>query len=458
MILPADATASAPADPLPPRLFADTSARGFAVGIYLEHLEEASFLHDQRLALLDDPELPWPDVEDYEDRLEAHLDALVLGGELALAVCRQQSEEGDAGELHAALRVYCRQRRLDLLGEALHALDPTDEDRVRAATRAVAEELPPEWQHELQRLLRGDAAAQRVAARVLGFRRAPVGAEILAQVADWAPEATADLVWALGRLRDRAAYRPLSKLYLESEDRALRSAAALALLRIGEGRVVRACLMRPTPTDLLTVGLGGSRADVPTLLEIAARGDAGPDGILALGLLGDASAVSLLLDALSDAELAASAATALDLITGAGLYAEVLVPEEEDEEPEGAEPAGAEPTGSTLLQLVADPAVWREWWQESAGRFSRGVRYRGGEPYAPGALVATLLSPGSRRSARQLVSEELVIRYGIDLGFEAELTVAEQRRVLGEYAQWEATGGRALSPGWWYLAGQPCAS
>lgn len=453
MILPADATASAPADPLPPRLVADTSARGFAVGIYLEHLEEASFLHDQRLALLDDPELPWPDVEDYEDRLEAHLDALVLGGELALAVCRQQAEEGDAGELHAAVRVYCRQRRLDLLGEALQALAPADEERVRAATGAIAAELPTEWQPELQRLLRGGAAAQRVAARALGFRRAPVGAEILAHVDAWAPEAAGDLVWALGRLRDRTAYRPLSKLYLESDDPAIRSAAALALLRIGEGRVVRACLMRPAPTDLLTVGLGGSRADVPALLEIAVRGDAGPEGILALGLLGDASAVPLLLDALADAALAAPAATALDLITGAGLYAEVFVPEEEDEEPEEGPPAG-----TTLLQLVADPAVWRQWWQESAGRFSRGVRYRGGEPYAPGALVAALLSPGIRRSVRQLASEELVVRYGVDVGFESELTVAEQRRVLGQYAQWEATGGRALSPGWWYLAGQPCAS
>jgi hypothetical protein len=44
--------------------------------LYLKHIEEASFLYEQRLTLLDNPDLFWRDLEEFEDRFEAHIDAL----------------------------------------------------------------------------------------------------------------------------------------------------------------------------------------------------------------------------------------------------------------------------------------------------------------------------------------------------------------------------------------------
>src|SRR5688572_29586831 len=90
---------------------AGPSSGGFYARLYLEHLSEASFLYEQRLALLDDPELTWPELDDFEQRLEAHIDALVLGEDLALDLCRQRAVEGDVGECHTALRVVSRRRR-----------------------------------------------------------------------------------------------------------------------------------------------------------------------------------------------------------------------------------------------------------------------------------------------------------------------------------------------------------
>ena len=98
----------------------------FAIGLYEEHLEEASFLYEQRLSLLDDPELTWLDLDDFEQRFEAHIDGLVLGEDLALEVCKQQASAGDFGELHAALRVFCRQKRLDLVLETIEQIDPEE--------------------------------------------------------------------------------------------------------------------------------------------------------------------------------------------------------------------------------------------------------------------------------------------------------------------------------------------
>jgi hypothetical protein len=123
----------------------------FETELYQEHLEEASFLYEQRLTLFDDPEITWLDIADFEKRFEAHIDALVVGVDLALNVCKAQAMEGDFGELHAAVRVFCRQNRLDFVQECLEALDPEDTERVQAISDAHNHELPAEWEDEFIR-------------------------------------------------------------------------------------------------------------------------------------------------------------------------------------------------------------------------------------------------------------------------------------------------------------------
>src|SRR5439155_13195083 len=88
-----------------------TSIKHFYVEIYQEYLEEASFLYEQRLTLFDDPEVTWKEIGDFEDRFEPHIDGLVVGEESALGVCQTRVNEGDFGELHAAVRAFCRQHR-----------------------------------------------------------------------------------------------------------------------------------------------------------------------------------------------------------------------------------------------------------------------------------------------------------------------------------------------------------
>ncbi len=83
----------------------------FATDLFLDHLSEASFLYEQRLGLFDDPELTWKALEDFEQRFEPYIDGLVVGKDSALEVCKQQALAGDFGELHAAMRVFCRQKR-----------------------------------------------------------------------------------------------------------------------------------------------------------------------------------------------------------------------------------------------------------------------------------------------------------------------------------------------------------
>jgi hypothetical protein len=174
------------APPVTPRaLRRDDSDRGFAIGLYLEHFEEASFLYDQRCVILNDAAIDWQSLADVEERLEAHLDALTLGGELALAVAQQQALAGDGGEYHAAISVACRNRSRDGLRSMLDVLDPADEDRIRAAGDAMCRDLPTEWNDIVSRVaaVRNSGAA-RAAARVVASRQLrPVQGLVQAQLA-----------------------------------------------------------------------------------------------------------------------------------------------------------------------------------------------------------------------------------------------------------------------------------
>ena len=66
----------------------------------------------------------------------------MLGGELALEVCRKHAGDGDVGEMHSALRVFCRRDRKDDAFAVLSALDPSAKDSVRAASQALTLRCP----------------------------------------------------------------------------------------------------------------------------------------------------------------------------------------------------------------------------------------------------------------------------------------------------------------------------
>jgi uncharacterized protein (TIGR02270 family) len=442
----------------------------FAWNIYLEHLEEASFLYEQRLTLFDDPEITWLDIEDFEDRFEPHIDGLVVGEELALEVCREQAIEGDFGELHAAVRVFCRQKRLELLQEVVDKLDPEDEESIQAICDALRYELPVEWEGEFVQKLMGDSPVlMQVVTKLIGYRRINNADTLLQTLQNCNLETSISVVWALGRLREQKARVPLFNGYLQSGDESVRSAAALTLLRIGEPQAVTYCLCQ-APTQnwpLLSIGLGGSQSAVPVLLEKAAK-EASFDCLISLGLLGDVKAIESLLARLTSAEFAEPAAMALNLITGAELYEEVFIPDEIDEDElfeeelekyrQGEAPArpDGEPFGITITRISEKPEDWHNWWKENKSRFDSKIRYRNGKAYSPACLLENLESEKSPHRVRQLAYEEFVIRYGIDFPFETDMFVTDQKQALAKYTEWIEANASQFKPGKWYFAGQLC--
>ncbi len=441
----------------------------FRKELYLEHLEEASFLYEQRLSLLEDPELTWRDLHDFEERFEAHIDALVLGEELALAVCRQQAAEGDFGELHAAVRVFCRQDRLDLLDEVFEGLDGEDEERVAAVADALCHELPEKWQASIEKKLKeGNPTFVRIVARVIGYRRIGLSSALADALPQVEKAVIPDVLWSLGRLRDSSARPLLYKTYLQHEAEDIQAAAALALLRIGEPAAIRysSDVARRRPWALLPVGLSGGRAHLGLLMDVAASEAVSSECMLALGLLGEISAVEPLLYHLSDESMAADAAVAMYLITGAELFEEVFVPEAIDEDElfedelerlQSQENEVAElvqQRGTTITRLSQDPETWREWWRTNKARFKSGMRYRIGRPYGPDVLLQNLTSEQSPRLVRRLAAEELVTRYGCDVAFESDMFVARQMQAFAGIESWLERHSGKFEAGRFFVAGE----
>jgi hypothetical protein len=213
------------------------------------------------------------------------------------------------------------------------------------------------------------------------------------------------------------------------------------------------------------LGLAGGRGTLGLLTELANKNGA-TDCLTALGLVGDPASVPLLISRLEQEDAAASAATALQCLTGAALYETVFVPDEVDEDElfesereqlkQGKKPTRGDgrPWGSNVTRLSQKPDDWQKWWAENGSSFDPGIRYRNGKPYSPASLLGALESEHTSHRMRQWAYEELVIRYGMDVPFEADMPVAKQMRALQNIGEWVQSNSSRFQEGAWYFAGR----
>lgn len=448
------------------------SIRQFDTALYEQHLEEASFLYEQRLAHRHDPELTWLDLDDHEERFEAHVDALVVGGDPAIDVCKAHCASGDCGELHAAMRVFCRQDRSDLAYAVLQNLDGGDAEAAQAVVDALKAECPPSWREDLPRIMLGRCThLVPILAEVLAYLRVPAEETVLRALSSCPAEQLARIAWALGRMGAEQGRDALNK-WLRSEDTALAAAASRALIRLGDYHAIRHGLLvaQMKPWPVLSLGIGGNHAAVNVLTDLVKSDKVSDEALLALGLLGDLASVGAIFDCLSNPERAAAAAVALQIVTGAQLRAEVFVPDEIDpdelfdDERERYEQTGevptrpdGEPFGESVTQISVDPETWRAWLTAHRAQFDPKLRYRHGKPLGPAALFEALAAEHTPNLVRALICDELVVRYGANVSLEADMPVREQRAHLTELARWVSANAHRFEAGVWYFAGQPMA-
>src|ERR1043166_1990408 len=246
-----------------------TSPKAFLIELYREYLDTASFLRDQTRSLREDPEVSWLDLKSFEERREACLDGLVVGGDLAVQVAQIRAQEGDPGELYSAVCLFCRLQMRSVVMDIARGLVPDNPERIDAMADALKQECPEAWFEDLihvPAIQPQDDARLIVAAKVAGFRRWKQAAPMLGKLLHGASAvALPALLSALGRVGTLDMRSLLSeKLY--HEDDQVRSTAAHSLLRLGESEVIDFCL-KAVPTHAwaaVLTGLAGTRAATQT--------------------------------------------------------------------------------------------------------------------------------------------------------------------------------------------------
>lgn len=445
------------------------SLRGFYIELYEEHLEEAGVLYEQRLAYLHDPELTWLDLDSHDQRIDAHIDALVVGAELALEVCQARCTAGEPGQLYAAMRAFCRHDRPDIAFPVLQRIDHEDEQAVQAVIDAMQADVPETWFEDLSRImLTRSKELVPILASVLAYRRVPVEEVVVRALAQCPDSNVPRVLRALGRIGGERSKQALGN-YLRSDSEAAAASACRALIRLGDYQALRHGLLvaQLKRWPVLALGIGGNRSAVNVLSDLAKSDRVDGDVLIALGLLGDLRSVNTILGCLSKSKCATAAAIALQTITGAALYGQVFVPDEIDpdefsvEERERYERTGEVPTradgkpyGVNVTEISIDPEKWRAWLTANKSKFDPQLRYRHGKPCTPLAVIECLQCELTPNRVRELMFEELVVRYRADVALEIDMPVRDQQRQLTSIAQWAQRNREKFEPGGWYFAGR----
>jgi hypothetical protein len=410
--------------------------------------------------------VPWTRIGDLEARLEAHLDALVVGESLALEVCRSRLKDGDAGELFAALCVACRRREAETLNDVWCTLDPADSAKVRAVTDALKLEMPVSWQGFCERAIhRGTPGVAPILSEVCGYRRIPLGHAIARSLPAIPDHPYANAVWALSRLPGSAVTVDALKGSLGSRSAAVRSAAVLGLLWKSSSLAVQACQRWALDEEwpCVSLALAGNRSALAALRERLATGRGTASSLRAAGLLGDLSTVRMLCEYLGDHELAECAAWALYWIVGAPLqenaFIEEVIQESElfDAERRALRERGEKPRrgdgtpfGRHVRRLSHDRHDWEQWLNRNQARFDPGPRYRHGALHSPTAVIRGLRETRAPHAMRQLAYEELSIRFACPVTFEADWPVEHQVAALQRMIAWAGSHAPPSAAGAWY--------
>ncbi|WP_441286935.1 hypothetical protein ACSRUE_32220 [Sorangium sp. KYC3313] len=443
-----------------------------------ECFEEVAMVGMQRAPLLGDP---FRGALILERRMLAAIDVIAAIGAPALEHVPRLVADApvkDASVAFAGAMVLGCFAGRDALAAAELALLRSGKDRAFIDALGAALKLVP---HEhlplaLRSLLReGEPLVRAMAIDVLAYRGFATEDELVAAASDDEAPVAACALHHLGctpcpRLPELI-QRALAST--AAPDPALREAAWTAMALSDHPHAppaLRGALDEADGADgaALLLALAGDEADARLLASRVA--EAPRRGLIfAVGWAGAAAAAPLLIDLLErdvDGDVKLAAAYALERITGAGMWEEVAVEDEEIFVADPPEPDVGEPRELKLAQLVSDPndlpeapapemteqptvdaARWRAFWRERCQGWDMSARYRRGRPYTPEVVLDELdtgrVTPGERR----LLQRELILRTGHFVRFDPHDFVVAQEEAI---QAWRPIAARASgAPGRW---------
>jgi uncharacterized protein (TIGR02270 family) len=415
-----------------------------------EHLDEASFLWEQWNRALVAPDSDLEETATLEERLLAHLDGLVLGGEpVARELLLPALDSEDPPRISAALwALLAEPGRMELSDVVERVRAAAPEGPLAAFQRALELSERPEVVEALLTLVKGkDDALLAWAVEALASRgQLPEGVAVELLCHSDA-RAVVAVLRGMPLLPRDVASRELSRLLADARPE-VREVALPVGMMCGVRAAWEACrkaLDARTRVDrmsLVWLALGGDERDMARLLASTGVEAMREDSLWALGFSGRVEAAEACLEFMGPRPVAALAGEAFSAITGLKLE-DVYVRPEEEEDPlpplEEDLARDLEPRPEDALPVPEREAVAR-WWTEARKNFARGTRYLRGQPFSLEGLLEELERGPMRR--RQVLALELSLR---SQGACQLQTRAFTQRQLAGLAQARAMRGRLSS-------------
>jgi len=257
-----------------------------------------------------------------------------------------------------------------------------------------------------------------------------------------------EVIRTIGRLGNKSAIEYIWSFFDGADENpTTRLEAALALMRLGNSTVLTHCMKNWRMNLWMSIPIVLMQPNNQNVLQMYRPTDIKhSDYLTALGLSGQPSDISLLIDYLRDDKDASYAAESLYIITGVELYETVFVSEELevdelfDDEREGMiqEQGSKSPLlgnkANAVRRLSRNPDDWGRWWSQNKMHYTVEQRYRFGIPITKTNLIKNLQINSFSSVARRMTLEELKLRFGLELPLEIDMTVSEQIAVLGNYS------------------------
>lgn len=395
-----------------------------------ELVDEAAFRHDQRQYELGKAESePAGTSQQALARVEAVLDQIV-GGLLDCGPRAWQRVEAALvppapGALYTAVRVLCEAghmaRALPIVlehGGAASALgQATRLGLLHAAPNGAA--LKP----AIEACLDGSPALATLGLSLSVRAGQPLSEARLEALSERIPDAdeAAAAAWmdALAQSEDAGALAGIRRWRLSRHDR-LRRCWAQAELCLG-GANGKADVMgraEQDPAVILPAALAVGGAQLPVLRELASA-LSGVDACLALGVLGDARAVPVLLERLLDPLLADAAACALEILLGAAPPSTRREPDLDPQAPP-----------REVACLSREPAAWQALADHVLEGQPATRRWRAGRPASVAATASLLGRLHLPLRVRRYLLRELRVRWNVRPGLDLLALLRQQSSAL----------------------------
>lgn len=385
--------------------------------VYEEHLDEAGWLWGEWLRALDSPIYTLADVAGgLEERLHAHLDGLVLGGQPVAEKLLLPALGGDEpGPVSAAAWALLQAEHGDHQDAVVQAMKAAAPPMQAAIGRALC--LAPRADiSRLIRLWRGGSPAVRAIVLDVFAPREPqwVRDRLTTSFRSGHAGLVAAALRAVRRMRDPG-FADHVRFALPYPEPAVQHEALTCGLALGLKETWGMCrTIAASPGDdcrlamgLLAISPDGK--DREWVLARLAEPTSRRHALWALGFAGDVKALDALVEAMADAETGKLAGEAFRAITGVPVAGALSKPgtttgPDEDEVSLDDPPPVVRPEDG-LPQ--PNPEAVARWWAKERPRFHPVVRYVDGQPRTSDALRAALTTATTWR--REVLATELTM-------------------------------------------------